>query len=264
MSSAERFRALHRDGIFVMPNAWDAGSARLLEHLGFPALATTSSGHAGSLGRLDQQVRRDELLTHVEALTSVVSVPLSVDAEGCFPGEPGGVARTVDLIGAAGAAGCSIEDYDPATGVLPVDLAVERVAEAVRAAAPHGLVVTARAENHLYGHDDLDDTVARLAAYRDAGADVLYAPGLASSAEITRVVNAIGAPVNVLAVPGAPPVPDLVRLGVRRVSTGGSLAWVAYGALATAARELLTAGTTGYLDAALPSDLRDAAFSRAG
>lgn len=264
MSPAERFRALHRDGIFVMPNAWDAGSARLLEHLGFPALATTSSGHAGSLGRLDQQVRRDELLAHVEALASVTSVPLSVDAEACFPDEPGGVARTVDLIAAAGAAGCSIEDYDPQTGVLPFDLAVERVHEVAEAAAPHRLVVTARAENHLYGSGDLGNTVARLAAYRDAGADVLYAPGLVSSAEIRRLVDEIGAPLNVLALPGVPPVPDLARLGVRRVSTGGSLAWVAYGALATAARELLTAGTSNYLETALPPDLRDAAFSQPG
>jgi 2-methylisocitrate lyase-like PEP mutase family enzyme len=260
MSMIERFRALHDTGLFIMPNAWDAGSAKLLEHLGFPALATTSSGHAGSLGRLDQRVRRDELLVHTEQLAAAVGVPLSVDAEGCFPDDPGGVARTVELVAAAGAAGCSVEDYHATDGLLASSLATERVAEAVEAAAGTGLVVTARAENHLHGVDDLDDTIARLVAYRDVGADVLYAPGLSQLADIERVVRAVAAPVNVLAVPGIPAMPELGPAGVRRVSTGGSLAWVAYGALAVAGRELLDSGTTSYLATALDPAERDAAF----
>lgn len=251
MKATDRFRALHEDGLFVMPNAWDVGSARLLEHLGFATLATTSSGHAAALGRRDQQVRRDELLAHAEALAAAVAVPVSVDSEACFPGEPGGVARTVELVARTGAAGCSIEDYDPVRGLLPADVAVERVREAADAASGHGLVLTARAENHLYGVDDLDDTIARLTAYREAGADVAYAPGLSAASDIRRVVAEVAAPVNVLAVPGAPATAELARLGVRRVSTGGSLAWVAYGALVAAARELEADGTTSYLAATL-------------
>ena len=260
MSSADRFRALHHDGLFVMPNAWDIGSARLLEHRGFPALATTSSGHAGSLGRLDQRVRRDEMLTHAESLVAAVSVPVSVDSEGCFPDEPGGVAGTVERIAETGAAGCSIEDYHPTTGLLPVDVAVGRVEEAVAAAARHGLVLTARVENHLYGVDDLHDTISRLVAYRGAGADVVYAPGLTALADIEQIVRAVGGPVNVLTVPGCPPIADLAAVGVRRISTGGSLVWVAYGALVAAGTELLTTGTTSYLSATLRPDDRDAAF----
>ncbi|HEX6196826.1 MAG TPA: isocitrate lyase/phosphoenolpyruvate mutase family protein [Jiangellaceae bacterium] len=258
MSTTTVFRRLHGHGLFVMPNAWDIGSARLLEHLGFKAIATTSSGLAASLGRLDQSVSRDELLAHVESLTAAVSVPVSVDAEMCYPASPGGITRTVDLIAGTGAAGLSIEDYDPETGILPLDLAVERVREAVGAAVRHGLVVTARAENHLYGVNDLDDTTTRLQAYRDAGADVVYAPALTEAADIEALVNGVGAPANVLALPGVPPVPELEKLGVRRVSTGGALAWAAYGALARAGREILRNGTTSYFDAALPPADRDA------
>lgn len=261
MSMSDRFRTLHDAGLFVMPNAWDAGSARLLEHIGFAAVATTSSGHAASLGRNDQRVRRDELLAHAEQLAGSVGIPLSVDSEGCFPDDPGGVVRTVELIAATGAAGCSIEDYHPSVGLLPAALATERVGEAVRAASGHGLVITARAENHLYGGNDLDDTIARLAAYRDAGADVLYAPGLTELADIERVVREVAAPVNVLAVPGVPPTSELARAGARRVSTGGALAWVAYGALGAAARELRDVGTTAYLTAALSGAERAAAFA---
>jgi 2-methylisocitrate lyase-like PEP mutase family enzyme len=143
------FRDLHTSGLFVMPNPWDAGSARLLATLGFPALATTSSGHAATLGRRDQQVSRDELLTHAASLAAAVDVPLSVDAD------------TVRLIAQTGAAGCSIEDYDPATGAIDsIELTTERVAAAADAAHAHGLVLTARTERHLYGGDDLDATVA--------------------------------------------------------------------------------------------------------
>ena len=258
----ERFGALHREGLFVMPNAWDIGSARVLASLGFEAIATTSSGHAASLGRADQAVSRDELLAHVEALAGAVDVPLSVDAERCFADDPGGIARTVELLATAGAAGCSIEDYDPATrSIDAIDVATEGVAAAVDAARKHGLVLTARAENHLYAIDDLDDTIERLVAYRDAGADVVYAPGLVEPEQIERLVNAVDAPVNVLAMRAGPSVPELAALGVRRVSTGGGLARVAYGALLAAGRELKSTGTYGYLDSAVTTRDLEAALA---
>lgn len=260
MDFATRFRELHSDGLFVMPNAWDVGSARILQQLGFPAIATTSSGFAASLGRADLHVRRDELLAHVAALTSAVSVPISVDAEQCFPDDEGGIAKTVDLLVEAGASGLSIEDYEPATGVLAIDVATARVGQAVARARKHGVVLTARAENYLYGKRDLADTIRRLSAYRDAGADVVYAPGLTDVAEIERLVTEVESPLNVLAVPGAPAIATLASLGVRRVSTGGALASVAYGALAEAATQLRDSGTTAYLDATLKDDLRQAAF----
>lgn len=245
-----------------MPNAWDIGSARLLASLGFPAIATTSSGHAAALGRQDQHVTRDELLVHVEALVGAVEIPVSVDAERCFADDPAGVAETVRLIAEAGASGCSIEDYDPRSGSIdPLAVAVERVAAAARAARDHGMVLTARAENHLYGLGDLADTITRLQNYRDAGAEVLYAPGLMTAAEIQLVVEEVGVPVNVLAMRRTPSVPELSGLGVRRVSTGGGLARAAYGALAAAARELLDAGTSSYLDAAIAGQDLDEALS---
>ncbi len=258
----ERFRALHREGLFLMPNPWDVGSARLLASLGFPALATTSSGHAAALGRPDQNVTRDELLAHVEALVAGVDVPLNVDAERCFAEDPAGVAETVELLALAGAAGCSIEDYDPRRDAVdPLDVAVERVRAAAEGARRHGLMLTARAENHLYGIADLDDTITRLCAYRDAGAEVVYAPGLADQAEITSVVQRVGIPVNVLALRHGPSVAELAAIGVRRVSTGGALARAAYGALVAAAQELQTAGTSTYLDAAIPGSELDAALA---
>jgi 2-methylisocitrate lyase-like PEP mutase family enzyme len=257
----EHFRRLHESGLFVMPNAWDIGSARLLASMGFPALATTSLGHAASLGKVDQAVTRDELLAHVEALAAAVDLPLSVDAERCFADDPAGVAETVTLIAEAGAAGCSIEDYDPARGAIDdVAVAAERVAAAADAAHRHGLTLTARAENALYGIDDLDDTIARLRAYRKAGADVVYAPRLTDADALRRMVGATDAPVNVLAMRNTPPIPVLRELGVRRVSTGGSLARAAYGALRRAAEELLGPGTSTYQDDAITSDDLNRAF----
>ncbi len=258
----ERFRALHRKGLFVMPNAWDIGSARLLASLGFEAIATTSSGHAASLGRADQEVSRDELLSHVEALVAAVAVPVSVDAERCFADDPAGVVRTVELIAAAGAAGCSIEDYEPLTSSIDaIDVATERVAAAAEAARKHDLVLTARAENHLYGIGDLADTIERLLAYRAAGAEVVYAPGLVEPDQIERLVKAVDAPVNVLAMRGCPSASELETLGVRRISTGGGLARAAYGALIAAGRELKTTGTYGYLDAAVTTKDLEAALT---
>jgi len=253
-----RFRALHaRQQLFVMPNPWDVGSARLLAACGFEALATTSAGFAWSLGKLDQTVSRDELVTHVALVAGATPLPLNVDSERCYPDEPGGVAETVALLAEAGAAGCSIEDYDPATdGIDDVRTAAERVAVAAEAAhrLPDPLVLTARAENHIHGRDDLDDTIARLIAYRDAGADVVYAPGLADLGQIAAVVETIGVPVNVLALPNGPSVAELASVGVRRVSTGGALARAAYGALVSGARELLDQGTSSYVAAGISSE----------
>lgn len=259
----DRFRQLHDAGLFVMPNPWDVGSARLLASLGFPALATTSSGHAASLGRLDQRVTRDELVAHVAQLAEAVEVPLSVDAERCFAEDADGVADTVELLCQAGAAGISIEDYTPGAGLDSLTTAAERVAAAADAAHRHGVVLTARAENHLYGVDDLDDTVARLRAYRDAGADVVYAPGLRALDAIARIVTDVGGPVNVLAGPKVPSIDELAAAGVRRVSTGGALAYAAYGALVAAAEELRELGTSTYTSAALPGRYRERAFGDA-
>lgn len=232
-----------------MPNAWDVGSARILAALGFPALATTSSGHALSLGRRDQQVALAELLDHSRTLAAAVPLPLNVDSERCFADTPAGVAETVEAIAETGAAGCSIEDYDPATDTIdPIGVATERVAAAVEAAHRSGLILTARAENHFHGIDDVDDTIERLRAYRDVGADVVYGPGLRSIEEIERAVDAVEAPVNVLLLPGGPTVAELAEVGVRRISTGGALARSAYARLvgdAIALRDDGTAATGG-------------------
>jgi 2-methylisocitrate lyase-like PEP mutase family enzyme len=266
MSAAEtraRFRELHaRERLFVMPNPWDVGSARLLASLGFEALATTSAGFAWSLGKADQRVTRDELVAHVAALAAATPLPLSVDSERCYPDDPGGVAETVAQLADAGAAGLSIEDYDPgADRIDDIDAAAGRVAETAEAAhrLAEPLVLTGRCENHIRGIDDLDDTIARLVAYRDAGADCLYAPGLADLGQIARVVEAVGVPVNVLALASGPSVSALASAGVRRVSTGGALARAAYGALLAAAKELRDEGTSTYAARATSSDeLEDA------
>jgi 2-methylisocitrate lyase-like PEP mutase family enzyme len=239
MDPGQRFAELHSAGFFVMPNAWDIGSAVILEQMGFEAIATTSSGHAASLGRKDQEVGLDELLVHAEQLAAAVSIPLSVDSERCYSDSPDGVARTVQLIAQTGAAGLSIEDYDPVSDRIdPIELAVERVAAAAGAARSAGVVLTARAENHLYGRNDFDDTLQRLLAYRAAGAEVVYAPLLGDLAEIYRVVTESGAAVNVLLRPDGPSLAKLMSVGVRRVSTGGALASAAYGALRDRAGEL--------------------------
>lgn len=262
-----RFRDLHAgERLFVMPNPWDVGSARLLAWIGVEALATTSAGFAWSLGRLDQSVTRDELVAHVAALAAATPLPLNVDSERCYPDEPGGVAATVTLLAEAGAAGLSIEDYDPATGRLDdVGLAAEGVAVAAEAAhsLAEPMVLTGRAENHIRGVDDLDDTIARLVAYRDAGADVVYAPGLSDLHQIAAVAEAVGVPLNVLALPGGPSVEELAAVGVRRVSTGSLLAGAAYGALLAGARELLDEGTSLYGRGRAPADALSAAFAGA-
>jgi 2-methylisocitrate lyase-like PEP mutase family enzyme len=258
-----RFRELHAgDRLFLMPNPWDVGSARLLETLGFPALATTSAGFAWSIGKPDQHATRDELVDHVAAVAAAVSVPLNVDSERLYPDDPGGVAETVRLLADAGASGCSIEDYDPATGSMDgLAVAAERVGAAAEAAHTAGMVLTGRCEHHIRGVDDLDATIERLVAYRNAGADCLYAPGLTDLGQIRRVVDELSAPVNVLALPSGPPIRELEAAGVRRISTGSLLAGSAYGALVTAAGELAGEGTSRYAAGHVPRDLLDLALN---
>jgi 2-methylisocitrate lyase-like PEP mutase family enzyme len=252
---ARAFRALHEGpGPLLLPNPWDAGSARLLASLGFAALATTSGGFAATLGRLDGGVTRDEALGHAAAIVAATPLPVSADLENAFADEPAGVAETIGLAAATGLAGCSVEDFTrrPGEPIYDLGLARERVAAAASAAraAPGPLVLTARAENYLHGRPDLADTIRRLQAYQEAGADVLYAPGLASLADIRAVVSSVDRPVNVLAFPGTPAVPQLAAAGVRRISVGSAFANAALGALVCAARELRDEGTYGFLDLA--------------
>ena len=262
MTPIERFRQLHADGVFVMPNPYDAGSARVLAALGFPALATTSSGFAATLGRLDMTVDRDEMLAHVAVMAGATDLPLNADSERCFGDDPAGVEDTVERIGRAGAAGCSIEDWNPETGAIdPLEVATERVQAAAAGTARHGVVLTARCENHLHGFDDLDDTIRRLVAYRDAGAEVVYAPGLIDLGQIRRIVVEVGVPVNVLLRPGGPTVAQLGDVGVRRISVGGTLARIALGALADAARHLLADGQYAPDEPALDGRLAAKAFA---
>jgi len=248
---AARFHDLHRPGApLLMPNPWDPGSARVLASLGFAALATTSSGFAASLGRMDGNVTLDEALAHAAVIAAATAVPVSADFENAFADEPAAVAENIGRAARTGLAGVSIEDFTGRAGdpIYDTGLAAERVAAAVQAAhaGPVRLVLTARAENYLHGRPDLADTIARLQAYQDAGADVLYAPGLTQAGDIRAVVAALDRPVNVLALPGCPPVAQLAELGVARVSVGGAFAWAAVDALAAAGRELLESGTYGY------------------
>jgi 2-methylisocitrate lyase-like PEP mutase family enzyme len=247
------FRELHRPGDpLLIPNPWDAGSARLLASLGFRALATTSSGYAATLGRLDGTVTAREALDHAATIVAATELPVSADLENGFADDPEGVAATAAGAVRAGLAGFSIEDYSGHDGQPMYELS--RAAERVRAAAEvaHGgsspLVLTARAENHIRGNPDLDDTIARLQAYQEAGADVLYAPGIVTDDEIRAVVSSVDRPVNVLARAGAPPVSELAALGVARVSVGGAFAFAAFGAVVSAATELLSEGTYGFTE----------------
>ena len=239
---AEAFRALHAGEPFVIPNPWDAGSARVLAGLGFKALATTSSGFAFTLGRLDGNVSLDEVVQHVEALVGATDRPLSVDLENGFGPEPESAGLAIARVAEAGAVGGSIEDYDPAGHLYELPHAVERVSAAVEAARGFGwpFTLTARAENHIRGNPDLEDTIERLLAFEAVGADVLYAPGLAT-AEIRAVCDAVSKPVNVLAQRGMF-MAEIAEAGAQRVSVGGSLTWTAVNALAAAATEIRDLG----------------------
>jgi 2-methylisocitrate lyase-like PEP mutase family enzyme len=263
---AAAFLSLHRPGDpLLLPNPWDVGSARVLASLGFTALATTSSGFAATLGRLDGKVSRDEALEHAAIIAAATDLPVSADLENGFADQPDGVAETVALAARTGLAGCSIEDFSGRadTPIYDQGLAAERIAAAALAArhGPVRLVLTARAENYLHGRADLSDTIARLQRYQEAGADVLYAPGLTRAEDIRAVVTSVGLPVNVLALPGGPDVAELAELGVARISVGGAFAYAAIDALATAARELRESGTFGYWKhAAAGRDVAAAAF----
>jgi len=241
----QQFRGLHQR-CFVIANAWDAGSARMLAGLGFPALATSSGAHAGTLGRRDGQVKRDEALEHARAIVEATQLPVSADFENCFADEPEAAAETVRLAAEVGLAGCSIEDA--AAGKLyDFNLAVERVAAAAR---KKKLVLTARAENFLRGNPDLEDTIRRLQAFEAAGADVLFAPGLPDLAAVRAVCAAVKKPVNFMAgIKGKSfTVAELEAAGVRRVSLATSLYRAAMTGLADAAREVKDKGTFGYLE----------------
>lgn len=253
----ERFRALHEGDAFIIPNPWDAGSARALEALGFPALATTSSGFAFTLGRADGAASLDEVIDHVRALDQATSLPVSVDLENGHGPRPEDAATAVTRAAEAGAVGASIEDYDPAEGIYDLERAVERVAAAREAAECVGFsfTLTARAENHIRQNPDLDDTISRLLAYEAAGADVLYAPGLRDVEQIRSVCEATGRPVNVLANPGLS-MSEIVDAGARRVSVGGSLTWVAMSAMTAAAGQMRDEGDFSAL-AARPVSFSD-------
>jgi 2-methylisocitrate lyase-like PEP mutase family enzyme len=248
-AKAQRFLELHRPGLpLLLPNPWDQGSAKILASLGFAALATTSSGFAATLGRLDGSVTLDEALLHAEAIVAATDLPVSADLENCYADSPDGVAHTVRLAAETGLAGCSIEDFSGSLLYSRAE-AVDRVAAAAASAREGGLVLTARAENYLRGNPDLADTIARLQAYQEAGADVLYAPGLTRIEDIKALLSEVDRPVNVLAMPGVPPVAELAEAGVSRVSVGGAFAFTALSALVAAADELRDQGTYGFFAA---------------
>jgi 2-methylisocitrate lyase-like PEP mutase family enzyme len=253
---AEAFRALHAGEPFVIPNPWDAGSARVLEALGFEALATTSSGLAFTLGRLDGGATLDDVVEHVAALDRATELPVSVDLENGYGADPASAAHAIERVAEAGAVGGSIEDWDPEGRLYDRGRAAERVAAAAEVA--HALdfpfTLTGRAENHIRDNPDLDDTIARLQAYEEAGADVLYAPGLRTTEEIRAVCEAVSRPVNVLALPSLS-VAEIVEAGGQRISVGGSLAFVAVAAFADAATKIRDDGDLSVLATRLP--LRD-------
>jgi 2-methylisocitrate lyase-like PEP mutase family enzyme len=250
---AAAFRSLHEGEPFVIPNPWDAGTARVMEELGFKALATTSSGFAFTLGRRDGQVSLDEVVTHVRALSGASGLPLSVDLENGFGPDPADAGSAIRRVAEAGAVGGSIEDYAGDAGIYEIGAAVERVSAAVEAAREldFPFTLTARAENQIRGNPDLDDTIARLQAYERAGADVVYAPGLRDSGEIRAVAEATSKPLNVLAHKGLS-MREIAAAGGQRVSLGGSLAWVAAAALVAAAEQIRDSGDFSSLTARTP------------
>lgn len=255
------FRALHEQGCFVIPNPWDTGSARFLEGLGFMALATTSSGFAWSQGRADGAMSREHILAHLRELVEATDLPVNADFENGFAADAKGVAESVSLAIEMGVAGLSIEDStgNAADPLFPLDVAVERLRAARKAIDASGadVLLVGRAENFFAGRPDLDDAIARLKAYANAGADCLYAPGIKTREQIAAVVAAAGGkPVNLLV--GAPSeltMKDIAELGVRRVSVGGGLARAAWGGFIRAARTLAEGRFDGFADAAAGAEL---------
>lgn len=262
------FEALHkRDGTFIIPNPWDAGTARLLAHLGFEALATTSAGYAFSVGKADNAVGRDGTLAHATAVAAATDLPLSIDLENGFGDAPASVAETIRSAMATGAVGGSIEDStgrhdDP---IYERTLAVERIRAAADVVSrfPFPFMLTARAENYLVGRPDLKDTIERLQAYQEAGADVLYAPGLSSKSDIAAVVSSVDRPVNVLmGLQGVKiTLAELAEIGVKRVSVGSGLARCALGAFLRAATEMREEGTFSFAEDATPYRTINSIFS---
>jgi 2-methylisocitrate lyase-like PEP mutase family enzyme len=249
------FRALHeRDGAFIIPNPWDIGTARLLAHLGFEALATTSAGYAFSVGQRDNTIRREEMMTHVSEIASATDLPVSADLGNGFGDSPETVAETIALAAGAGAVGGSIEDMTrhPDQPIYELEVAVERIRAAAEAARalPFPFTLTARAENYLAGRPDLKDTIKRLQVYEEAGADVLYAPGLTRKEDIVSLVSSVGRPVNVImALQGVRlSLAELSEIGVKRISVGSALSRAAFGAFLRAAREMQTHGTFTFAD----------------
>jgi 2-methylisocitrate lyase-like PEP mutase family enzyme len=253
---SETFRALHEGEPFVIPNAWDAGSARVLAGLGFAAIATTSSGFAFTLGRRDGGAHLEDVAAHASALDGATDLPVSVDLENGYGPDATDAARAIARIAEAGAVGASIEDYDPAGHLYERTHAIERITAAVEAARalPFPFTLTARAENHIRGNPDLDDTIGRLLAFEEAGADVLYAPGLRTVEEIRTVREAVTRPINVLALPRLVTVGEIVEAGAQRISVGGQLTWVAVQGLVDAASTLRSTGDLSVLATSLDLD----------
>jgi 2-methylisocitrate lyase-like PEP mutase family enzyme len=254
MDIRRRFRELH-DTPFVIPNPWDVGSARILASLGFQALATSSAGFANAMGRRDGGVTREEALEHARQIAAATPLPVSADFENGFGDAPEFVAETITLASQTGLAGCSIEDYGAEQGLYPKDLAAARVRAAVEASRKDSspLVITARCENFFRGNPDLADTIARLQAFQEAGADVLYAPAIVSLEDVRSVVAQVDRPLNVLIMPGGPSVPDLFEAGATRVSIGSAMSAAAQHALVQAAREILDEGTHEFWSRAVHS-----------
>jgi 2-methylisocitrate lyase-like PEP mutase family enzyme len=253
MDLRQTFRALHKTP-FILPNPWDLGSARILAAMGFPALATTSAGFANALGRADGEVTRDEAIAHASSIGKATSLPINGDLENGFGDEPKAVAETIEQALAAGLAGCSIEDFGGGS-IYTREHALERVRAAteVNQRSDSKLVLTARAENFIRGNPDLSDTIERLQAYQEAGADVLYAPGLTDIDDIRALIVGVDRPVNILLMPGGPPIPELFEAGAMRVSTGSAISMAAQSAIVDAAKELLGSGTQTFWTNALPN-----------
>ena len=263
------FRRLHESGCFVMPNPWDVGSARVLEQLGFPALATTSAGLAWSLGRRDSSVSRNETIAHLRAIADAVDVPVNADFENGFATAPADVARNVKIATTTGIAGLSIEDStgDQSDPLFEFSLAVERIGAARRAIDESGtsILLTARSEGFIVGRPDLDETIRRLTAYAEAGAECLYAPGLSTTQDVAAVVKAVAPkPVNVLVGSDFTTVAELADLGVRRISVGGALARTAWGSFLYAASEIAEHGTFARLSAGVPFPVLNRRFTSRG
>jgi 2-methylisocitrate lyase-like PEP mutase family enzyme len=267
-AKGQAFRALHeRDGAFIIPNPWDVGTARILAHLGFEALATTSMGYAFSVGRRDNTLDRRETMAHASAIAAATDLPVSADLENCFGDAPEIAAETIRLAAAAGVVGGSIEDATgrPDAPIYEMEHALDRVRAAVAASRdlPFPFTLTARAENYLHGRKDLRDTIKRLQGYQEAGADVLYAPGLATRDDIATVVSSVDRPVNVvMGLQGVQlSLAELSTIGVKRVSVGSALCRTALGAFLRAAREMQESGTFAFATEAVSSREMNAIFT---